>query len=176
VIVALAAVDHALEAFEVADVGDEGFGGIAGLRFRMLSEKSIGRLFPENGFDATHAAEAPFVVNQGIDEEALVGVGGAVVLVVFGGELGEIVGGFVEHDLVVGMDAVLEGVEAGCGFAGGGARAGGFLRIGAAGRGLFGSRHGETSIRFDASRRFWGWKGQKGLSALERAENKVKNL
>jgi hypothetical protein len=37
------------------------------------------------------------------------------VLVVFGGELGEIFGGFVEHDLLSGIDAVLEGVEAGCG-------------------------------------------------------------
>jgi hypothetical protein len=45
-----------------------------------------------------------------------------VVFVVFG----EIFGGFVEHDLVLGADAVLEGVEAGCGLALGGARAGRF--------------------------------------------------
>jgi hypothetical protein len=33
--------------------------------------------------------------------------------VVFGGELGEIFGFFVEHDLVNGVDAVLESVESG---------------------------------------------------------------
>jgi hypothetical protein len=44
-------------------------------------------------------------------------MGGIVVFVVFGGQLGEIFGGFVEHDLVLGVDAVLEGVDAGCGLA-----------------------------------------------------------
>ena len=38
VIVALAAVDHPLEALEVAGVGGEGVGGIAGLGFRMLGK------------------------------------------------------------------------------------------------------------------------------------------
>jgi hypothetical protein len=65
-------------------------------------------------------------VNEGIDEEALVGIGGAVVFVVFGGKLGEIFGGFVEHDLVLGIDAVLEGVVAVRSVALGSARAGGF--------------------------------------------------
>jgi hypothetical protein len=79
------------------------------------------------GFDAAHAAEAPFVVNQGFDEEELLGIGGVVVFVVFGGEIGEIFGFFVEHELVDGEDAVLESVESGHGLARGGARAGGFL-------------------------------------------------
>jgi hypothetical protein len=91
-------------ALEVAGAGGEGVGGIAGFRFRMLGEEGIGGVLPENGFDAAHAVEAPFVVNEGIDEEALVGIGGAVVFVIFGGELGEIFGGFVEHDLVFGVD------------------------------------------------------------------------
>ena len=125
-IVALAAVDHPLEALEVAGVGGEGVGGVAGLRFRMLGKEGVSGVFPEDGFDAAHAAEAPFVVNEGIDEEALVGIGGAVVLVVFGGESGEIAGGFVEHDLMNGDDAVLHGVVAGCGLALGGAVTGGF--------------------------------------------------
>ena len=127
VIVALAAVDHPLEALEEVRVGGEGVGGIAPFRFRMLGEVGVGSVFPENGFDAAHAAEAPFVVNEGIDEEALVGIGGVVVFVVFGGELGEIVGGFIEHDLVFGVDAAFEGVEAGCGLALGGEWGGGFL-------------------------------------------------
>jgi hypothetical protein len=61
-------------------------------------------------------------VNKRIDEEALGGIGGAVVFVVFGGEIGEIFGGFVEHDLLLSIDAVLEGVVAGCGLARGSAR------------------------------------------------------
>jgi hypothetical protein len=32
-------------------------------------------------------------------------------------KFGEIVGGFVEHDLAFGIDAMLEGVVAGCGLA-----------------------------------------------------------
>ena len=115
VIVALAGVDRALEALEVAGVGDEGVGGIAGLRFRMLGKEGVGGVFPEDGFDTAHAAEAPFVCNERIDEETLVGIGWAMVFVVFGGEVGEIAGGFVEHDLVSG-DTVLRGVVAGCGF------------------------------------------------------------
>ncbi len=125
-IVALAAVDHPLEALEVADVGGEGVGGIAGLRFRMLGKEGVGGVFPEDGFDTAHAAEAPFVCNERIDEEALVGIGGAVVFVVFGCQFGEIFDGFVEHDLMNGDDAVLHGVVAGCGLALGGVVTGGF--------------------------------------------------
>jgi hypothetical protein len=127
VIVALAAVDHPLEALEKVRVGGEGVGGIARLRFRMLGEVRVGCVFPEDGFDAAHAAKAPFVVHKRIDEEALVGIGGAVMFVVFGGELGEIAGGFVEHDLGYGEDAVLDGVVAGCGLARGGGWSGRFL-------------------------------------------------
>jgi hypothetical protein len=57
---------------------------------------------------------------------ARVGVGWVVGFVGIRGQLGEIVGGFVERDLVVGIDAVVEGVEAGCGAALGSARAGRF--------------------------------------------------
>jgi hypothetical protein len=69
--------------------------------------------------------ETPFVVDQGIDQETLAGVVGTVEFVIFGGKLGEIVDGFVEHYLLLGIDDVLEGVAAGCGFTGLGARAGG---------------------------------------------------
>jgi len=47
-----------------------------------------------------------------------------VVLVVFGGEIGEILGFFVEQDLVNGEDTVLQGVESGYGLSSGYARAG----------------------------------------------------
>ncbi len=86
-------------------------------------------------------------MNQRVDEEALIGVGGGVVFVVFGSELGEIFGLFVEHDLVNSVDAVLEGVEAGCGFAGGGARAGRSLCVHAVGFGLLGGCHKNLDSR-----------------------------
>ena len=72
------ATDHPLQALELAGVGGEGVGGIAALRFRVLGKVGIGGLFPENGFDAAHAAEAPFVVNESIDKEALLGISGVV--------------------------------------------------------------------------------------------------
>ncbi len=67
---------------------------------------------------------------------------------ILGGELGEILRFFVEHDLVNGVDAVLQGVEAGHGLARGGAGSGRFLCVGAAGRGLFGSglKHGSEIL------------------------------
>jgi hypothetical protein len=42
-------------------------------------------VLPQFGFDAAHAAEAPFTCNERIDEETLAGVGRAVMLVVSGG-------------------------------------------------------------------------------------------
>ena len=88
---------------------------------------------PEIGFDAAQTAETPFVVDHGIDEETLVGVGRAVEFMVFGGQLGEIFGGFCEHDLLLGMDAVLQGVEAGLGFSFVSDWALGLLTVGSAG-------------------------------------------
>jgi len=106
VVVAFAGIDDPLEALEGSGVGDEGVGGVAGWLVRMLTEVGIGGMFPENGLDAAHAAEAPFVVNEGVDELALGGTGGGVLLVILGGEFGEIFFGFVEHNLLLGMDAV----------------------------------------------------------------------
>jgi hypothetical protein len=144
---ALKGIDDPLEALKDAGIGGEGVAGSAGDGcVEIFYDKEVGGALPELGFDAAGAAEAPLVVNQSIDEEALVGIGGAVVFVVFGGELGEIFGFFVEHDLVNGVDAVLQGVEPGYGLARGGARAGGFLCIHAVSRGLFRSRHKSLSI------------------------------
>jgi hypothetical protein len=127
VVVALAEIDDPLEALELAGGGGEGVTGGAGWGFGILCQEGVGGVLPELGFDAAHAAEAPFVVHERIDEETLVGIGGAVVLVVFGGERGEIFGGFVEHDLGCGDDAVFRGVVAGCGLACGAGWSGGFL-------------------------------------------------
>ncbi len=136
VIGALAGVDDPLEADESFRAGGEGIAGRAGRDFDVFRQEGIAGVLPEFGFDAAYAAEAPFVCDERVDEEALLGVGGAVLLVVLGGELGEIAGGFVEHDLVNGEDAVLRGVVAGCGLALGG-WAGGILCVGAVGCALF---------------------------------------
>jgi hypothetical protein len=125
VIGAITGIGDALEAFEGGRAGGEGIArsaGHGGVEI-FYDEEAAGAL-PELGLDAANATEAPFVMDERVDEEALVGIGGAVVFVVFGGELGEIFGFFVEHDLVNGVDAVLEGVEAGNGFACGGAWSG----------------------------------------------------
>ena len=138
VVDALAGIGDPLEALKGGGIGGE---GVAGGAFQgdfdiLYQEGSVGSA-PEVGFDAAHAAEAPFIVYKGVDEEALVGIGWVVMFVVLGGKLGEIFGFFVEHDLVNGEDAVLQGVEAGLGLACGGAGAGRFLRVGAAGFLLF---------------------------------------
>jgi len=60
-------------------------------------------MLPEDGFDAAHAAETPFVMDESVDELALSGIGRLMLLMILGGELGEILGGFVEHDLLPGV-------------------------------------------------------------------------
>ncbi|MGA3238232.1 MAG: hypothetical protein ABSG03_18220 [Bryobacteraceae bacterium] len=139
---------HQLETLEGVGIGGEGVAGSAcqgGLD--IFYQAGVVGVVPEIGFDAACAAEAPFVVDERVDQEALIGVGGAVVFVVFGGELGEILGFFVEHDLVDGVDAVLESVETGGGLAGGGAGSGGILCVRAVGRGLFRSCHKSLDLR-----------------------------
>src|SRR6202041_3035246 len=113
------------EALEGGAAAGEAVAGPALLNFMRIDEELAGGA-PEFGFDAAQAAEAPFVVDHGIDEETLIGVGGAVEFVVFGGEFGEVFGGFAEHDLMLGMDAVLQGVEAGLGLSFDGDRTSGF--------------------------------------------------
>jgi hypothetical protein len=147
VIDSLAGIDEPLEALKGGGIGGEGVAGSAFQGdFDIFYDEGIIGAIPEVRLDATHAAEAPFVVNESVDEEALVWIGGVVVVVVFGGELGEILGFLVEHDLVNGIDAVLESVESGCGFARGCAGSGRFLCVGAAGSLLFCSWHKASSI------------------------------
>ncbi len=69
VVDALAGIDDPLEALEGGGIGGEGVAGSAGRGCVYISydEEVVGGL-PELGLDAAHAAEAPFVVNQRIDE------------------------------------------------------------------------------------------------------------
>ena len=148
---ALQGIDDPLEALEGDGIGGEGVAGSAGYGgLDIFHQEGVADGLPKLGFDAARAAKAPFVVYEGVDEEALVGIGGAVVFVVFGGELGEIFGFFVEHDLVDGVDAVLEGVETRYGLARGSAGTGRFLRVGAAGCALFSGWH--EPLLFEGSR------------------------
>jgi hypothetical protein len=98
VIDALAGIGDALEALKGRGIGGEGVPGSAfqGDLDIFYDERVVGAI-PEVGLDAAHAAEAPFVVDERVDQEALLGIGGAVLLVVFVGELSEILGFFVEQ-------------------------------------------------------------------------------
>ena len=129
-IVALTGIDDALEALERGAGSGEGLARGGGLGFGTCFQKGVDGSLPQIGFDAAQAAEAPFVVDEGIDEETLVGIGRAIEFVVFGSEFGEILGGFGEHDLLFGVDAVLQSVEAGVGLALGGDGAAGFRCVG----------------------------------------------
>jgi hypothetical protein len=76
---------------EVAGVGGEGVGGIAG---PPIPDFGQGRRRPRVPRERLR--------RRRVRRRRMVGIGGAVVFMVFGGEIGEIFGGFVEH-LVVGM-------------------------------------------------------------------------
>jgi hypothetical protein len=155
VVLALAGIHDPLKAVEGRAAGFEGVAECGFSDFRVvLYEKVVGGP-PKIGFDAAQAAEAPFVVDQGIDEETLVDVGRAVEFVVLGGEFGEIFGGFAEHYLLFGIYAVLQGVVAGFGFALGGDGALGLLAVGPAGCALFASGH-KGFLNDDSSRRAVG--------------------
>ena len=91
VIDALAGIDDPLEALEGSRIGGEGIARSAFQGdFDIFYYEGVVGAVPEVGLDAARAAETPFVCNQRIDQKALLGIGGAVLLVVFGGELGEI--------------------------------------------------------------------------------------
>jgi hypothetical protein len=86
VVDALAETDDPLEALKGGGIGGEGVAGIAGRGcLDIFNYEEVAGALPEAGFDAAHAAEAPFGVDQGIDQEDLIGIGGAVMFVVFGG-------------------------------------------------------------------------------------------
>jgi hypothetical protein len=95
----------------------------------------------EVGLDALHAALLPIGTEHGIDVEGFGGGLGAVLVEVVGGQSVVIGGVFAGDDDGGGVDAVLQGVEAGSGLALDGAGSGGLLRVGAIGRDLCGGCH-----------------------------------
>jgi hypothetical protein len=69
VVDALAGIDEPLEAFKGGGIGGEGVAGSTrqgGLD--IFYQAGVVGAIPEIGFDAAHAAEAPFIVDEGIDE------------------------------------------------------------------------------------------------------------
>jgi hypothetical protein len=110
----------------------------------VITQDVISRVLPERGFGAAQAAVAPFDVTERIDQRPLGKAGGEILVVALSGEFGQIVGGLVEDNRSFGVDAELQGVEAGCGLALGGARAAGFLCVKAVGGDLFLGCHKRT--------------------------------
>ena len=92
---------------------------------------------PQLGLDGAEAAEEPFAIDEGVDEHALLGGGGAEAAVIFAGEFLEGGGDFAADERGFGVDAGFEGVHGGAGLALGGAGSGGFLCVSAIGCELF---------------------------------------
>jgi hypothetical protein len=133
-VIALGGIDAALKAGELLTVlgEDAAEGPIVNVEGPL----------PEVGFDGAETAEEPIAIDEGVDEETLLGGGGLEALVIFGGEFLEGCRGFALDDLGFSVDAGFECVHGGSGLALGGARSGGFARVGAVGRDLFLRCHG----------------------------------
>ena len=129
VVVALGGVDAALEAGEFVGVlgEDAGEGGVVYVEDALV----------DLGLNGAEAAEEPVAIDEGVDEQALVGGGGAEAAVVFVDEFLEGGESFAADELSFGVDAGFEGIHGGAGLALGGAGAGGFLRVEAIGCELF---------------------------------------
>ena len=111
---------HAVGAFDAALEAAEGFESVligmaeGGIVLDGLVEvfgvsevvvEAFDLIFPELGFDAAQAALGPLGGDEGIDEGALVGVGGPVVKEEFGGKGLEFGGVFAANDVRRGVDA-----------------------------------------------------------------------
>jgi hypothetical protein len=138
-------VDHAGEFDEAVVVevegvegADEGRGVAAILGMEIVLEFAE----PHLVVAIVEAAELPFVLDQEVEEIALVDVGGLeglVVLVAEGLEVGRV---FAGDDEGAGVDTGFDGIGAGGSFARGGAGSGGFARVGAVGGDLTVGGHG----------------------------------
>ena len=128
VVVAVGGIDAALEAGKLLATVVEAQAQEA-LRVRFPDLRFLHFALPELGFGLAEAAEEPLAIDEGIDQEALLGGSGLPTLLVFGGEGLEIGGVLAANDLRFGVNAGLDGVEAGDGLALDGARAGGFLCV-----------------------------------------------
>jgi hypothetical protein len=94
---------------------------------------------PDFGVGERIAAKEPLGIDEGGDEERLLGSGGFPAEEVLAGEGAEFGGVFAGDDLGAGIEAGFEGVGTGGGLALGGARAGGFLGVATIGGGWLGA-------------------------------------
>ena len=142
VVIALGGINAALDTGEGLDVGAvdvaEGEVWVEMTAFFV----PVPVIAPDLGFGFAQAAEEPLAVNQSVDQGALLGRGSLKTVMVFGGERFERLGVFAADDLGGGVNAGLESVHAGNGFAFERARTGGFFRVEAVGLYLFDGRHG----------------------------------
>lgn len=102
------------------------------------------------GFDGGDAAEAPAGGCEDFDEFGFEGGGGLELGEECGPEGGEFFGGFGGEEDSFGVEAVLEGILGGAGFAGGGGGAAGFGSVQAGGCGFEGRRHDQGIARVGA--------------------------
>ena len=135
---ALGAIDAALEAAEGGLAAGE---GLAGSTVVFGSPGILHFAFEDLGIDSSKAAEQPFVVDEGIDEEAFFGGGRKEALAIFPGEGFKGGGVFAADEVGFGVDAGLESIHAGDGLALNGAGAGGAQGVETIRRDLFDGRH-----------------------------------
>ena len=154
----IGAVPGAFEGGDLALDADEEFGG-GRLGEKGGGEGVAGRFGEEGvvevGLDDLEAALVPIGAEHGIDVEGFGGGLGAVLVEVMGDE-GLVIGGvFAGDDDGFGVDAMLQGVEAGGGLALDGAGSGGLLRVGAIRVDLCGGCHDS-----DLAHGYWGFFGR----------------
>jgi hypothetical protein len=104
VVVALGRIDAALETGEGIGAAIE---GLAERTFLVGREEGGQFVGPELGFDLVVTAEEPLGLDEGIDEERLLGGFGVEAVVVIEGEGFEVFGRLAGDDLGAGVDAGL---------------------------------------------------------------------
>lgn len=171
VVGALDGGDEALEAGEEAGLMEETVGesSVPGEIGCFVEEVEDTR--PGLGFGSEKAAETPAVGDHLIDEELLAGIGGAASFGEFPGEEIEVGGVLAGDDLLDGMDAGFDGVEAGGGFAFGGAGAGRGERVSAIGGDLSGRCHKSAFLISGVARERAGF-GVGGWEVIGKAGNR----
>jgi hypothetical protein len=120
--------DVTVEALEGVGVGGEA-GAEIGTHFGFVGDP--GGVADEVGGEEAIAAHEPVVLNEDVNEKAFDDAEGLELAVVLFGESGEGGGVFAGGGFIAGVDAGLEGIHAGNGFALSGARTGRVLCIAA---------------------------------------------
>ena len=134
---ALGVADTAVQTHE--DVAGGGKSLAQGNTFGAAGAHGV--VLPELRLDAEEAAEQPFVADEGIDEETLVGGAGEEASEVLVLEFGELLAALADDEGGVGIETGFEGVLGGRGFAFGSAGSGGLEGVEAVGVNLALSGH-----------------------------------